>query len=66
MKLTIELDCSNAAFGEGDHEAGQEIARILREAAGRLETYGAHGLRLRDVNGNIVGGLDIEPRQPAA
>ena len=57
-KITIEIDTSNAAFGCDESE---EVARILRDAAHRIEMYGdrAEG-PLRDLNGNTVGKLIIE------
>lgn len=51
-KFTFELDIDNAAF-EGDNLA-YEVARVLREAAGRIEG-GATESNLRDANGNTVG-----------
>ena len=55
MKVHVEIDCDNAAFGEGYH--GQEVARILREVADRqdavdIEFYEG---KVRDINGNTVG-----------
>lgn len=55
MKMTVEMDMDNAAFG-GYPEG--EASRILREAAERV--YQGDGVViLRDVNGNIVGKLEI-------
>lgn len=55
--LTIETD--NAAFGDTPDETGAEVARILADVARRLklgtpdpETFA----RIRDANGNHVGG----------
>jgi hypothetical protein len=60
-RITMTLETSNAAF---DYEgAASEIARIMREAAARIERDGmAHpaGIVLRDVNGNRCGLLTIE------
>jgi hypothetical protein len=53
MKITIAMD--NAAF---DGQQGTEVARILRELAGKLEGnnwLGNLNARLFDVNGNRVG-----------
>jgi hypothetical protein len=58
--LRIEIATDNAAF-EGD--AGPELARILRDIAGRLERDGvdgrADGFKVRDVNGNTVGKVEV-------
>ena len=53
--FTVTIKTDNAAFG--DHTVN-EVARILREVADRIETDGDErrdGLTLRDVNGNTVG-----------
>lgn len=50
FKLSIKTD--NAAFHEGD--AGQEVARILKEIAKKVES-GHTGGNARDGNGNTVG-----------
>lgn len=59
MKLKIEIKTDNAAFGDTAIECGEEVARILRELAERIEAdgppevggrYGAY-----DANGNCVG-----------
>ena len=50
----LEVTCDNAAFDD----PGPELARILREAADKLESD-LHSCRwfqtIRDVNGNNVG-----------
>lgn len=51
FKLTFET--SNAAFAEDD--ATDELARILREVAGRIQNNGEDQGRVRDVNGNDIG-----------
>ena len=63
MKLTIEINMDNAAFGESwTWEAG----RILRSALQKLEEAGAYapdaewGSKLRDINGNTVGQMKVE------
>lgn len=62
-RLIIDMDCGNAAFEdasggpEADAEARRmECARILREAAKKLE-LGHSDFDLRDLNGNFVGKL---------
>ena len=63
FKLTIKT--GNAAFHDedenGDHQAAAmlECARILREAANRLEC-GSDCESLRDYNGNKVGDFILE------
>lgn len=60
MKLTITIEMSNAAF---DGEPGMEVARILRdlssdyEAEGTIYDLARH--TLRDINGNIVGRVEV-------
>ena len=58
MKLTLEIKMDNAAF---DNDApGIEAARILREAAERLEEFGSDDFFfLMDINGNKVGELEV-------
>jgi hypothetical protein len=50
-KFRVEIDTFNAAFEDGAH---QEVARILREIADRVE-QGSDGGPVRDINGNTVG-----------
>ena len=57
MKFELKIECDNAAF---DPDHGQEVARILRDAAAKLEqgytpARSEGGLVLRDFNGNKVG-----------
>ena len=58
--LTIEIETGNAAFADGNEAA--ELARILREAAQRIE-HGCTGFPLRDNNGNRVGYCEYEPSE---
>jgi hypothetical protein len=71
MKATITIEMDNAAFFEDDNDsgkhpeeglspaAGAELARILRDLAGQVES-GCDRKLLFDVNGNRVGRFDIE------
>jgi hypothetical protein len=54
--FSLNLNIDNAAFGE---DRSLEIARILREAADKLEA-GSTGSQLRDFNGNRVGQFVID------
>lgn len=59
MKLVLQIDCDNAAF---EDDCNGEIARILRVAAKIANNDPramAAGIRLRDVNGNNVGYMQI-------
>lgn len=55
-KITLEITCSNDAFGESpdSYEFGVEVARILRSAADKFES-GYARFPLKDSNGNTVG-----------
>lgn len=70
MRLRLEIDCGNAAFGEDGEERAAEVARILRELADRIERRGPPGYLpeyanaftrtsylARDKNGNTVAEL---------
>ena len=52
MKLTIEMNCDNAAFTE---MPGMEAGRILAKLARRLQEMGLDNYPLMDGNGNRVG-----------
>ena len=55
MQITIKLTCDNAAFLP---ETQPEIARILRKLAEEIEAGGEPDT-IRDINGNVVGGLTV-------
>ncbi|MBZ5499078.1 MAG: hypothetical protein LAP85_21985 [Acidobacteriia bacterium] len=64
MRMTIEVEMSNAAFTEdGPGSESHEAARILRDLAGRIECHPhfSPGLTqaLHDINGNNVGRVDV-------
>lgn len=59
--LIVELDCSNDAFQSDGNGGRTEAARLLREAADRIEAYKLGG-RLKDQNGNSVGFFTMEYR----
>lgn len=57
MRLIIEIDCDNAAFGDDDHSRGVEVSRLLHDAADRLYEDGVGeytDLTISDGNGNRV------------
>lgn len=55
MKLTITINCGNAAF---DPEPEFEVARILRDLADRIDSHGINAVSfIRNVNGNQVSAL---------
>ena len=56
FKLTIKTD--NAAFSEDEGGPNLEVARLLREAADKIENGGDGGV-LMDVNGNRVGSYSL-------
>ncbi len=64
MRMTIEVEMSNAAFtDDGPGAESREAARILRVLAGRIECHPDFSpelsLALHDINGNRVGRADI-------
>ncbi len=65
MRAQINIEMDNAAFEEAG--AGNELARILRELAERIDYQDAEDLAqagpvgLRDYNGNTVGRLEVTP-----
>lgn len=64
MKFVLEIDLDNAAF---DGDAGpREVKRLLWETGnvvggcvGPISDYVAQPFRLRDINGNICGKVEI-------
>ena len=56
--LTLEIETGNAAFADGNEAA--ELARILREAARKIEN-GHTEFKLHDYNGNRVGYCEYAP-----
>ncbi len=50
----IYIDGENAAFADGEFHT--EMARILRDLADKVERGQVReGIKLRDINGNVVG-----------
>lgn len=60
IKFSCEIKSNNAAFTDAP---GDELARILRALADRIESGAEGHFVLRDVNGNKVGEafVDIWP-----
>lgn len=56
-RITIKFETGNAAF---DDSPTGEIARILRSMADRIEEAGLLPAP-RDINGNVVGSVTVEP-----
>lgn len=61
--LTLTIKTDNAAFAdddgtESDEAMRRECARILRDAARKLENGSDHGT-LHDVNGNRCGSFSL-------
>jgi hypothetical protein len=60
----LEIRTANAAFYDRSSEhddaraLGEEVARILREVAKKIEN-GSTGAPVHDVNGNNVGRFDL-------
>ena len=57
MKVTIDIECDNAAF-TGAPEL--EVERILNELARKVGGEGMKNIKLYDVNGNSVGTMKVE------
>lgn len=60
MKYKLEIELGNDTMRDA-----YDLARVLREAAGRIESYELHeGVfisgRIHDVNGNKVGKWSVE------
>lgn len=53
-KVIISIETVNAAFDENE---GNELARILKEIAEKLEN-GSQPELIRDINGNKVGKIE--------
>jgi hypothetical protein len=54
----VQFNCDNAAFGpDDDGYMRDEIARILRDIADKVERKGLSGCweTIRDLNGNDIG-----------
>lgn len=62
VKLTIQIDSGNAAFGDTASCALMELTRIMRLEAARLLSRQCDGseVLIRDANGNVVGRLYLE------
>jgi len=65
MKVTIEINCDNAAFLDyGKGGESYEVARILHDLAKRIDGNphfsDGYSMPLRDYNGNLVGYLDVK------
>ena len=54
MSFKLKIATDSAAFTDDGNDGKNEISRILREIANKLES-GCDGGPIRDVNGNKVG-----------
>ena len=54
MKFKLNIKSDNAAFADDGNDGKNEVARILREIADKLEAGGGRGHCI-DINGNKVG-----------
>jgi hypothetical protein len=54
--VEVKFHCLNDAF---ESDAGAEIARVLRDAADRLERGYRGDPTLRDLNGNPIGEIKL-------
>lgn len=64
MKITIEIECDNAAF---EPHPQTEMSRILKDLAKLIQIKslsGIDGLKLRDYNGNTVGTVAVDEENP--
>jgi hypothetical protein len=61
MKLTIEIDCGNAAFEDYPGELG----RILRQVETMIDRGRGFPIPLYDTNGNKVGQVKRTGRRKA-
>lgn len=65
MRLTITIDCDNAAFDgdSGTEDGAEEVCRILRSLADDVGRYGVRnaGGSILDINGNKVGKMEVRP-----
>ena len=57
MDIKITINTDNAAFHEDGYGVSEEVARILKELANEIGSYGIDDKSLRDINGNTVGHL---------
>lgn len=60
MKFKLEIECDNAAFGDGMAATNAEVSRILKSLAHSLIIDGYGNGPLRDWNGNTVGSYKFE------
>lgn len=59
MKITITIECNNAAF---EPRPGREAGRILKELAEKMleqNLFNFDNAKLRDVNGNTIGKVQV-------
>lgn len=64
MKVTIEINCDNAAF---EDDPSLEVARILKDVCKKIDGHpnfsDGFSTALFDINGNEVGYLSVKEEQ---
>jgi hypothetical protein len=69
MKITIDVETDNSAFGDTPYDMAAEVQRIIEEVMENLyakmevtiETGKAQHLFVSDYNGNTCGKIKINP-----
>ena len=61
MKLTIEIEMDNAAFGVSTYDRRMEVFRIITQWFSKLPDLSTSktAIPLLDRNGNVVGTWDV-------
>jgi hypothetical protein len=57
-QFTLSVQCDNDAFADGNLRP--EVARILRDAAHKVEQDGDTSRKIYDNNGNHIGFFELE------
>ena len=60
MKLKIEINCNNSAFGEDESELREELYRIITQEVALMVYHNKFENQvIRDYNGNSVGSIQF-------
>lgn len=57
MDITITISTNNTAFEDSEKA---EVARILADIAASMERFGIASGKVRDINGNTCGKVEVE------